>query len=68
MFSLDKTKVVLIQKNRPEWQKGKLNGVGGKKEKTDFNLFSTMIRKFKEETGVDTRPKQKHNHLYNHGI
>jgi len=52
MFSEDKSKVVLIEKNRPNWQEGKLNGVGGKVE-----LFETapqaMIREFKEETGVE---------------
>ncbi len=28
-FNGDMSKVVLIQKNRPAWQVGKLNGVGG---------------------------------------
>lgn len=44
-------RVWLIQKNRPEWQKGKLNGVGGKIE---FNetAVAAMAREFQEEAGV----------------
>ncbi len=30
MFTEDEKQVVLIEKKRPEWQAGKLNGVGGK--------------------------------------
>jgi len=53
-FSRDKEEVVLIRKNRPEWQKGKLNGVGGKIEPEDASPLHAMVREFKEETGVDT--------------
>lgn len=35
LFSPCLTQVVLIQKNRPEWQAGKWNGVGGKVEDLD---------------------------------
>lgn len=52
-FSRDKKDMVLISKLRPEWQKGKLNGVGGKIEDGE-RRFHAMIREFKEETGVDT--------------
>lgn len=53
MFNEDKTKVLLINKNRPDYQKGRLNGLGGKPEEGDENnsLF-TMIREFKEESGI----------------
>mgnify|MGYP001584767181 CR=1 FL=1 len=51
-FSNDKKNVLLVQKNRPEWQKGKLNGIGGKIEDRE-NPESSVIREFKEETGVD---------------
>lgn len=44
-------KVVLIWKNKPAWQEGKLNGVGGKIEKGETSL-QAMIREFKEETGI----------------
>jgi hypothetical protein len=32
MFANDFTEVALIRKNKPEWQRGKLNGIGGKVE------------------------------------
>lgn len=46
-------KYVLIQKNRPESLRGKLNFVGGKIEKNEQPL-DAMVREFKEETGVIT--------------
>jgi 8-oxo-dGTP diphosphatase len=44
--------VALIEKNRPSWQAGYINGIGGKIEPGESHLFA-MIREFKEETGVD---------------
>lgn len=52
LFSEDKSKVVLIAKNRPEFQAGKLNAVGGKIEDYDKNNYDAMRREFREETGV----------------
>lgn len=49
------TYVVLVRKSKPEWQRGKLNGIGGLVEDSDPNGTSAMIREFKEETGVQTR-------------
>jgi len=54
---LDNT-VLLILKARPDWQAGKLNGVGGKRE-CDGALgwedpFMAMAREFHEETGCAT--------------
>lgn len=49
-FSEDLSKVVLIRKLRPEWQFGKLNGVGGKIEKGERPIIA-MAREFFEETG-----------------
>lgn len=43
--------IVLIEKNRPDWQKGLLNGVGGHIEK-DETPKQCMQREFWEETGV----------------
>lgn len=51
-FSDDREFVVLIHKERPNWQKGKLNGVGGKVEEGEFAL-DAMRREFREETGLD---------------
>ena len=53
MFNLDKTKLALIRKNRPEWQKGFLNGIGGKIDGEEHS-FETMTREFEEETGYKT--------------
>ncbi len=44
--------VVLIKKNRPEWQAGFLNGVGGHIEVGETPL-NAMVREFKEETGIE---------------
>lgn len=53
MFNPDKGQVVLICKARPEWQMGRLNGVGGKIEPNESPL-EAMVREFEEETGVKT--------------
>ncbi len=43
--------VALIRKNRPDWQAGKLNGIGGHVEDGEATIDS-MVREFKEETGL----------------
>jgi len=48
VFSPDHTKVVLIAKNRPAWQKGRLNGVGGHVEPGETPA-AAMAREFREE-------------------
>lgn len=45
------TKVVLINKLTPAWQKGLLNGVGGKLE-GDETYLRCMQREFAEEAGL----------------
>lgn len=54
-FDYKREHVVLIHKEKPEWQSGKLNGVGGKVEKEDSCIHDSMVREFFEETGVITR-------------
>lgn len=49
-------KVLLIEKKRPDWQAGKLNGVGGHIEKGESPL-DAMMREFEEETGMKTNSK-----------
>lgn len=44
--------VVLIEKQKPEWQKNKWNGVGGKIE-TEETPLQAMVREFKEEAGLE---------------
>ena len=51
LFSEDKENVALILKNRPDWQKGLLNGIGGKIEENETPT-EAMVREFKEESGV----------------
>lgn len=51
LFSEDKERVLLIEKNRPEWQKGLLNGIGGKIE-IDEKPFEAMNRECEEECGL----------------
>lgn len=50
-FNEDYSKVALIRKNRPGWQKGLLNGIGGKVDGTESDL-EAMTREFTEETSV----------------
>jgi 8-oxo-dGTP diphosphatase len=50
MFSLDRERVALIRKNKPDWQKGKLNGIGGKVELNE-SKYVAMTREFAEECG-----------------
>lgn len=58
LFDESLQKVVLIVKNRPQWQAGMLNGVGGKIE-TDESPEDAMRREFQEETGVDVATWQE---------
>lgn len=43
--------VVLVVKNRPAWQAGRLNGVGGKVEAGE-SPHAAMVREFSEEAGL----------------
>lgn len=51
LFLHNRQSVVLIRKTKPEFQAGKLNGVGGRIEPTDESPHSAMVREFLEETG-----------------
>jgi len=53
VFDEKMERVVLITKNRPAWQAGLLNGVGGHIEVGE-TPFVAMAREFEEETGVST--------------
>ena len=50
-FSTDLERVALIRKQKPAWQAGKLNGIGGKLENGEKPL-SAMRREFREEAGL----------------
>jgi 8-oxo-dGTP diphosphatase len=48
--------VLLINKMRPAWQCGKLNGIGGKVEEGE-TFLQAMIRECWEETGIATEAR-----------
>lgn len=53
-FAFDENgRVLLMEKQKPEWQKGFWNGVGGKIEKGEY-AKDAICREFYEETGVTT--------------
>lgn len=51
LFDSTRTRVVLVKKNRPAWQAGMLNGVGGRIEAGEEPL-GAMVREFFEEAGA----------------
>ena len=51
LFSAAYRDVLLIQKKRPAWQKGYLNGIGGHVTDKETPL-EAMIREFREEAGL----------------
>jgi 8-oxo-dGTP diphosphatase len=58
LFNEARTKVLLIRKNKPEWQAGRYNAVGGKIE-GDETPLEAMNREFSEEaclSGIDWQP------------
>lgn len=54
ILSEDLKKVLLIRKDRPSEQVGKLNAIGGKIEETDLSPLFALIREMKEEAGLET--------------
>lgn len=52
LFNKQGNMVWLIRKNKPEWQAGQLNGIGGKIEENETPGLA-MQREFKEEAGLD---------------
>lgn len=58
LFSPDRARVLLIRKNRPAWQAGRLNGIGGKIEPGEAPL-DAMRREFREEASLDLRDWQQ---------
>jgi len=51
LFRHEGESVALIKKNKPEWQRDRLNGVGGKVELGETPV-EAMTREFREETGA----------------
>jgi 8-oxo-dGTP diphosphatase len=59
MFSIDVLTVALIRKQKPAFQAGLLNGIGGKIEEGERPVLA-MIREFKEETIYPLDPIWNH--------
>ena len=51
VFDASNTKVLLVRKNRPNWQVGKLNGIGGKVEEGE-TPYEAVVRECEEECGL----------------
>ncbi len=50
-------RVLLVHKNRPDWQVGKLNGIGGKFEEGETTV-ECIVREVQEESGLHTSKDQ----------
>jgi len=57
LFNESRDNIVLIEKLKPAYQKGKLNGVGGKVEPGE-SPSTAMVREFQEEGGVWIGPHE----------
>ena len=53
IFNKDLSKVLLIHKLHPEWQNGRVNGIGGKIEPGEESI-DCIVREIREETGLIT--------------
>lgn len=54
IFNKDLTQLLLIKKEKPLNQKGKLNGIGGKVEEGE-SFYDAMVREVKEEANLDIK-------------
>lgn len=52
LFSEDSEDLIVVKKNRPQWQAGRLNGLGGKIEPGE-SAAAAMSREGVEEAGVN---------------
>ena len=57
IFTPDFEKVLLIHKLKPEWQKGLINGIGGKLEENE-TMLTCSSREVKEETDLIIEEEQ----------
>jgi 8-oxo-dGTP diphosphatase len=59
VFSAEQDRILLLRKARPNWQKGKLNGVGGGVEVGE-RPEQAMVRELQEEVLIAVRPEDCH--------
>jgi 8-oxo-dGTP diphosphatase len=57
IYNKDKTHVALLRKDRPKWQAGLLNGIGGKIDGNE-SAMEAMVRECKEETTQSISDKE----------
>ncbi len=57
IFDATITHILLMHKNRPDWQKGKMNGIGGRIEEVEESV-ACMVREAHEEVGLVTTTDQ----------
>jgi 8-oxo-dGTP diphosphatase len=57
LFNADHSQVLLVHKLRPDWQRGLLNGLGGKVENNETPL-ACIVRETKEESSLRTAHRQ----------
>jgi 8-oxo-dGTP diphosphatase len=67
LFSADFERVVLIRKKRPKWQRGQLNGVGGKLEDGE-SVYKAIARECREECGLRVSAKRWRCYLKMEGV
>ncbi|PJE64304.1 MAG: hypothetical protein COU90_02535 [Candidatus Ryanbacteria bacterium CG10_big_fil_rev_8_21_14_0_10_43_42] len=53
VFNTDLSKVLLMEKQHPDWQRGKYNGIGGKIEEGEESR-ACIVREIEEESGLST--------------
>lgn len=57
IFNVPQDKVLMIRKINPQWQRGLLNGIGGKVDPEDYNFpdpfHNAMVRECNEEAGLN---------------
>ena len=51
IYAYDNNQLIMVEKDRPSWQYGKLNMIGGSIEK-DEEIIEAAIRELKEEAGL----------------
>lgn len=66
-FTLDLRSIWLIEKQKPNWQKGLLNGIGGKVETGESAIIAAQ-RELEEETGLSVQLSYLSYVGYMHGV
>lgn len=56
VFNADLAKVLLVHKQRPDWQSGRINGIGGKIV-GDESALNCIVREWKEESALAIQPE-----------